>query len=273
MTHELTDEAKQFALYITDERRAMSVGLRYDGSVEFRGCSPDEASRLFWDNMGKEMLVRAAELAHLAQRGTSEAQPNPQAWIQELVLAWNEAYPRMDIYAKPGTLVMFDARGGYESEQENAKKVLQMRGLYEVEYTEVGGSSTAVKLRGVDRRFNSVLFAAPPAASPQAQRGTSELPYPEACDVQRVLGYLRTDETQIRAAKVNAAWADTMARATDLIRQLAAYPEAVQPPAAGVPASGDRPPAVGDDIAAIRAARIAGVDVPRVSNNKPVTGA
>jgi hypothetical protein len=42
----------------------------------------------------------------------------------------------------------------------------------------------------------------------------------ESSDVERVLGYLRTDEAEIRATKTNLVWADTMARAADLIRAL-----------------------------------------------------
>jgi hypothetical protein len=43
-------------------------------------------------------------------------------------------------------------------------------------------------------------------------------------DVERVLGYLRNDEAEIRSTKANVVWADTMARATDLIRQLHGAP-------------------------------------------------
>jgi hypothetical protein len=45
---------------------------------------------------------------------------------------------------------------------------------------------------------------------------------PDASEVRRVLGYLQSDETEIRAAKDHLIWADTMARASDLIRTLAA---------------------------------------------------
>ena len=55
---------------------------------------------------------------------------------------------------------------------------------------------------------------------------------PESDDVQRVLGYLSEGSAQIRADKSNVVWADTMARASDLIRQLAAAPSS--PPAPSV---------------------------------------
>jgi sugar lactone lactonase YvrE len=44
---------------------------------------------------------------------------------------------------------------------------------------------------------------------------------PDAADVQRVLDYLSKGEAEIRAAKSNVTWADTMVRATVLIRRLA----------------------------------------------------
>jgi len=77
---------------------------------------------------------------------------------------WSHAYPRMNIYAKPGDLVMFDGRGGYDSEQARAKRTLTMRGVYEVEGVHVGSSSSAVQLKGVPGLWNTVMFSEPPVA-------------------------------------------------------------------------------------------------------------
>jgi hypothetical protein len=85
-------------------------------------------------------------------------------WLSDLLRMWHEAYPRMDIYCPPGTVVMFDGRGGYDGEQEDARATLTMRGLYEVERIDIGGCSSTVSLVGVKGRFNTVLFAQGPNA-------------------------------------------------------------------------------------------------------------
>lgn len=103
--------------------------------------------------------IDAAVRAKLIELGWKPPGLNEKVWG---VSAWCQTYPRMDIYAKPGTLVMFDARGGYESEQEAAKKVLKLRGVYEVEETIVHSYSSTVKLRGHEGRFNTVMFAQAP---------------------------------------------------------------------------------------------------------------
>jgi len=80
-----------------------------------------------------------------------------------MIKEWNEAYPRMDIYSPPGTLVMFDGRGGYDWEQEAAKQLLTMRGIYTIARVDVFSSSSTVYLVGVKGRgFNTTLFSLAP---------------------------------------------------------------------------------------------------------------
>jgi hypothetical protein len=79
------------------------------------------------------------------------------------------AYPRMDFNSQPGTRVVFDALGGYASEQERALDTLTQGQSYEVERCNVGSCSSSVKLRGVDGLWNTVMFAASPTAPPPTQ--------------------------------------------------------------------------------------------------------
>jgi hypothetical protein len=53
------------------------------------------------------------------------------------------------------------------------------------------------------------------------EASSPSVPAPDVCDVDRVLDYLHEDEAAIRASKINFVWANTMARATALIRVLA----------------------------------------------------
>jgi hypothetical protein len=94
-----------------------------------------------------------------APEGEMPTLPNP---LGAVLRAWSESYPRMDIWAKPGSLVMFDGRGGYESEKTHAAKLLTLRRVYEVESINVGSSSSTVALKGVNGLFNTVLFSEPP---------------------------------------------------------------------------------------------------------------
>lgn len=71
--------------------------------------------------------------------------------------------PRMDIYSRPGTMVVFDAGGGYPYEQERAKKVLEVGKTYAVARVEVQSARSSVMLVGIEGRFNTVMFAATPA--------------------------------------------------------------------------------------------------------------
>jgi len=67
--------------------------------------------------------------------------------------------PRMDIYCKSGTKVIFDSpESGLPHQQEEIKKRLEVGVVYTVDYTTVHGFSTDVYLKGVDGHFNSVFF-------------------------------------------------------------------------------------------------------------------
>lgn len=55
--------------------------------------------------------------------------------------------------------VEFDADGGTSHQKEDAMKKLQLGLVYIVEYLEVSGGSTLIKLKGIEGLFNSVMFA------------------------------------------------------------------------------------------------------------------
>lgn len=69
--------------------------------------------------------------------------------------------PRMNRNSPPGTKVIFDNEGGYESDRKHALDAgLIIGATYTVASTDVRGSSTSVHLREFPRRFfNSVQFA------------------------------------------------------------------------------------------------------------------
>lgn len=70
------------------------------------------------------------------------------------------AYDSMDIYSKPGTKVRFTGYGGYEYQQEFARRFLDIDGIYTVEDTDVQAWHTDVFLRERPKKgFNSVMFA------------------------------------------------------------------------------------------------------------------
>lgn len=85
-------------------------------------------------------------------------------------------------------------------------------------YTEqaVAEFAAAWKQREADLLERIRALSARPADTP---------PAPDEAEVQRVLGYLRGSEAEVRAGKEQIVWADTMARAADLIRNLAAQPD------------------------------------------------
>lgn len=58
----------------------------------------------------------------------------------------------------PGTMVVFDAGGGYDHQKQAAKEVLVLEQIYEVASIEVGGWTSYVTLVGVTGRFNTSLF-------------------------------------------------------------------------------------------------------------------
>lgn len=66
----------------------------------------------------------------------------------------------MDIYAKPGTKVVFDGCGGWPGEADEAKKHLQIGQTYTVEFVWINQYSSAVYLEECPNRpFNTSLFS------------------------------------------------------------------------------------------------------------------
>lgn len=111
---------------------------------------------------------------------------------------WYEAYPRMSINAERGAVVMFDGRGGYDSEQKAAKSKLELRCTYVVERVTVHSSSSTVRLEGIEGEWNTVMFSQAPLSSsdaalrrarPFAVRGKTGAEGPcEHCDGQGRFG-------------------------------------------------------------------------------------
>lgn len=64
----------------------------------------------------------------------------------------------MDIYAKPGTKVVFTGLNGGDFDQESARKVLVIGKSYTVKEIEVGSWRSDVYLEGFERSFNTVMF-------------------------------------------------------------------------------------------------------------------
>lgn len=66
----------------------------------------------------------------------------------------------MNIYSPKGTKVRFTAEGGYDSQQESAKKDMILGEVYTVNYTDVDSCHAYVSLMEFpQKRFNSCLFA------------------------------------------------------------------------------------------------------------------
>jgi len=123
-------------------------------------------------------IVYPTEATHTRPASEPVAGDN---WVGEILAAWNQAHPRMDIYSKPGTLVVFDAMGGHDFEKKRAETVLKKRHAYEVSMIDVDSCSSAVRLKGVDGWFNTCLFAATPQpavkqAEPVARDGWKHAP-------------------------------------------------------------------------------------------------
>lgn len=76
--------------------------------------------------------------------------------------AKNESSEYMDIYTRPGTQIVFHAKGGYDHEKEEAKAVLQVGQTYTVQSIEVGRCSSKVRLREAQGNFNTVMFGPAP---------------------------------------------------------------------------------------------------------------
>jgi hypothetical protein len=67
---------------------------------------------------------------------------------------------RMDINSPPGTKVIFDANGGYDSEKQWAKTLLEEGKEYTVKQIDVHSYTSSVTLEELSHKFfNSVLFA------------------------------------------------------------------------------------------------------------------
>jgi hypothetical protein len=64
----------------------------------------------------------------------------------------------MDIYAPPGTVVVYTGKGGYPIDTEQADRVLKRFETYVVRQTDVGNSYTSVYLYGYEQGFNSCMF-------------------------------------------------------------------------------------------------------------------
>lgn len=110
--------------------------------------------------------------------------------LSAVLREWSAAYPRMSIRARPGSKVMFDARGGYPSEQERAKGTLTMRGLYTVEKTTIHGFSSTVRLVGLPGEWNTVMFSEPPTDGVPGTHADDEL-HQTLCDALSGWRYIR----------------------------------------------------------------------------------
>lgn len=64
----------------------------------------------------------------------------------------------MDIYATPGTKIVFTGKNGTNSEQEQARLVLEVGKTYTLAYAEIGSWRTEIFLEEVSGGFNSVMF-------------------------------------------------------------------------------------------------------------------
>lgn len=65
----------------------------------------------------------------------------------------------MDIYAEKGHKVKFLNKHGEEYEREAASKLLNTEDIYTVEFIDVGGWFSYVKLEGIPGLHNTVMFA------------------------------------------------------------------------------------------------------------------
>jgi len=64
----------------------------------------------------------------------------------------------MDIYALPGTKIVFTGKNGWDHEKQYHLDKLRVGGVYTVKETEVHNCSTVVYLNEVDGTFNSTCF-------------------------------------------------------------------------------------------------------------------
>lgn len=74
---------------------------------------------------------------------------------------------RMDIYSRPGTKIIFDAKGGWEHDVKDALNYLKVGQAYTIKFIEVGDWESRVFLeevkrigyRGIDVGFNTMMFS------------------------------------------------------------------------------------------------------------------
>jgi hypothetical protein len=64
----------------------------------------------------------------------------------------------MDIYARPGSKVIFTGKGGYPAQNSHANSVLEIGREYEVKHVSVGSWSSNVYLEGVEGSWNTTMF-------------------------------------------------------------------------------------------------------------------
>lgn len=64
----------------------------------------------------------------------------------------------MDIYAPPGTKIVFLGKNGTSFDQEEARTVLEVGKTYTLAYSEIGSWRTEIFLEEVSGGFNSVMF-------------------------------------------------------------------------------------------------------------------
>lgn len=65
----------------------------------------------------------------------------------------------IDINVEPGTKVVFNDLGGYDTDRQHAKESgLRTGMIYVMDYIDVGNWSSRIKLRGENGMFNSCMF-------------------------------------------------------------------------------------------------------------------
>jgi len=86
----------------------------------------------------------------------------------------------MNIWAKEGHRVLVSSdssENGLEWDRDNIKTCLESGEIYEVEYTNVGSSSTDVKLKGISGLFNSVNFEDAEIQNPEEDKNHYQYGY------------------------------------------------------------------------------------------------
>lgn len=65
----------------------------------------------------------------------------------------------MDIYARPGSKVIFLGEGGTEYDRNDARNWLKVGWEYTVERVNIGNFRSSVALEGIPGSFNTVMFS------------------------------------------------------------------------------------------------------------------